>query len=167
MQVRLLDSSQNRVPGKITFREGKSALTYTVKKGTYYLSCKRATYSNTGVYLFKVYQQPLPTQVVAKKRLKKAVRIRWKKISGVTGYQIMIAKNSKFTKGKRVITISENNKRTVIRKLKKGKIYYVKIRSYCKTFGKTVYSSWGKTRKVRAKKEIKVKKTTKKSKKKS
>ena len=167
MQVRLLNSSEKRIPGRITFYEGKSALTYSVGKGTYYLSFKRPSHSNTGVYLFKVFQQPLPSEVVAKKRLKRAARIRWKKVSGVTGYQIMIAKNSKFTKGKRIITISENNNRTIIRSLKKGKIYHVKIRSYCKAFGKMVYSSWGKTRQIRAKKEIKVKKTKKKSKKKS
>ncbi len=166
MKVRLLDSSGNRVPGYLTFREGKSAIAYSVKKGTHYVSFERSPYSNTGVFLFKVFQQPLPTKVVAKKRLKKAVRIRWKPVAGVTGYQIVIAKNSKFTKGKRTFTADGSSKRMVIRSLKKGKIYYVKIRSYTKTFGRTIYSSWGDVRKVRAKKEIKVSKS-KKSKKKS
>ena len=75
--------------------------------------------------------------------------------SDVTGYQIMIAKNKKFTRGKRTITVDGSKKRAILSRLKKGRIYYVKIRSYTASFGNKIYSPWGKVRQVRAKKEIK------------
>lgn len=82
----------------------------------------------------------------------------WKKDVQATGYQIQYAKNSKFTVGKKSITVTKKNavvkKSTVtkkILKLTKNKKYYVRIRAYKKVNGKKYYSAWSKTAKVKCK----------------
>ena len=68
-------------------------------------------------------------------------KIKWKKKSGITGYQIQYSTNSKFKKGNKSIKIK--NAKTIskkITKLKAAKKYYVRIRTYK---GKK-YSSWSK-----------------------
>lgn len=58
-------------------------------------------------------------------------KIKWKKKSGITGYQIQYSTNSKFKKGNKSIKIK--NAKTVskkITKLKVAKKYYVRIRTY-------------------------------------
>ena len=54
------------------------------------------------------------------------IKLRWKRNSGVKGYQITYADNKKFKRAKKKVT----GKNTyTIKKMKKGKTYYVKIRA--------------------------------------
>ncbi len=79
-------------------------------------------------------------------------KIKWKKKSGITGYQIQYSTNSKFKKGNKSIKIK--NAKTVskkITKLKVAKKYYVRIRTYK---GKK-YSKWSKVKSIKTPKESK------------
>lgn len=72
-------------------------------------------------------------------------KIKWKKKSGITGYQIQYSTNSKFKKGNKSIKIK--NAKTIskkITKLKAAKKYYVRIRTYK---GKK-YSKWSKKKNI-------------------
>lgn len=72
-------------------------------------------------------------------------KIKWKKKSGITGYQIQYSTNSKFKKGNKSIKIK--NAKTgskKITKLKSNKKYYVRIRTYK---GKK-YSKWSKKKNI-------------------
>ena len=62
---------------------------------------------------------------------------------------MVIAKNAKFTKGRRVVRFSGLSK--VVSNLKAGK-YYVKVRAYRKINGKKVYGPWSKVKKIKIKK---------------
>ena len=76
---------------------------------------------------------------------KKAITVKWKKGSSITGYQIQYALNSKFTSGKKTVTITKAG--TVskkITKLKAKKKYYVRVRTYKTVSGKKYYSTWSK-----------------------
>lgn len=78
--------------------------------------------------------------------------VKWKKKSGITGYQIQYSTNSKFKKGNKSIKIK--NAKTVskkITKLKVAKKYYVRIRTYK---GKK-YSKWSKVKSIKTPKESK------------
>ena len=78
--------------------------------------------------------------------------IKWKKKSGITGYQIQYSTNSKFKKGNKSIKIK--NAKTIskkITKLKAAKKYYVRIRTYK---GKK-YSKWSKVKSIKTPKESK------------
>ncbi len=76
----------------------------------------------------------------------------WKKDTKAKGYQLVVAQNSKFTKGKKSVTISKNKTtKKTMKKLKSKKTYYVKIRAY-KMSGKTkVYGAYSKVKKVKVK----------------
>ena len=72
-----------------------------------------------------------------------------KKISGAAGYQVAYSINSSM-KGQKVKTFKGSS--ITITGLKKTKTYYFRVRSYKKQSGKTVYSSWGKVKKIKVKK---------------
>ena len=83
---------------------------------------------------------------------KKTLTASWKKLSGVTGFQIQLATNKKFTKGKKTVIIKKaNTTKYRFKKLKKKKQYYVRIRAYKTVQGKRYYGSWSgiKTAKVK------------------
>lgn len=79
-------------------------------------------------------------------------KIKWKKKSGITGYQIQYSTNSKFKKGNKSIKIkSAKTVSKKITKLKVAKKYYVRIRTYK---GKK-YSKWSKVKSIKTPKESK------------
>lgn len=87
---------------------------------------------------------------------KKAITVRWKKVSTIKGYQIQLATDKKFKKNKKTVTISkQKTTKATVKKLKSKKKYYVRIRTYknVKYKGKTikVYSSWSKVKTVKTK----------------
>lgn len=62
-------------------------------------------------------------------------------------------KSAKNAKGNKTKTISKNKTTSyTIKKLKKKKTYYVRIRTYKKVSGKTYYSEWSSVKKVKIKK---------------
>lgn len=81
----------------------------------------------------------------------KKVTVKWKKTSKAKGYQIQIASNKKFTKGKKTKTLSKTT--YSFKKLKKNKYYYVRVRAYVYNSNhKKVYGSWSTVKKVKIKK---------------
>lgn len=86
------------------------------------------------------------TTITSVKAQSKAFTVKWKKKSGITGYQIQYSTNSKFKKGNKSIKIK--NAKTIskrITKLKAAKKYYVRIRTYK---GKK-YSKWSKVKSIK------------------
>lgn len=102
---------------------------------------------------FSAFAASMPTTTITSvKAQSKAFTVKWKKKSGITGYQIQYSTNSKFKKGNKSIKIK--NAKTVskkITKLKVAKKYYVRIRTYK---GKK-YSKWSKVKSAKISKESK------------
>lgn len=94
----------------------------------------------------------------------KRVKVTWKKANGeVTGYEIQIARNKKFTKSLKTIDIKKANvSKKTIKKLKSKKKYFVRVRAYKTIDNKKYYGNWSKivSKKVKGKK-AKSKKTKK------
>ena len=88
----------------------------------------------------------------AKSTKKKTIQVQWKKLSGVTGYQVQTALDKKFKKGKKTYTVkkAKTTKKT-IKKLKSKKKYFVRIRAYKTVNGKKYYGSWSKAKSVKVK----------------
>lgn len=90
---------------------------------------------------------PKRQQATVKKVKDKRLQVKWKKDTKANGYQVQYSTDKKFKKNLRMETIKKNqtNSRT-FRNLNKGKIYYVRVRSYktIKTEGKEkkLYGSW-------------------------
>lgn len=105
---------------------------------------------------FKI--NPKGTSLKKLKKAKKAITVKWNKQAAkmsktrITGYQIQLATNSKFTKGKKLVTVkgyAATSKK--IKKLKKKKKYFVRIRTYKKVGKITYYSGWSKAKSVKTK----------------
>ena len=88
---------------------------------------------------------------VAKRKHKSAkIKVSFKKISGVTGYQIRVSSTKKFTKKKTITKfVSKTNVKVYVRKLKKAKKLYVQVRGYKIVGGKKVYGLWSGKKKVK------------------
>lgn len=86
----------------------------------------------------------------AKSVRKKTLLIQWKKVSKASGYQVQVGLNRKFTKGKKSDFVHKGKtaKKTV-RKLKRKKIYYVRVRAYRAYQGGRKYGKWSKIKKAR------------------
>ena len=78
--------------------------------------------------------------------------VRWFRDSNAQGYQVQYATNSKFTKNKKTRMVYRNTGSITLKKLKKKKTYYVRVRSYNVTSnGKIAYSGWSTKRKIKIK----------------
>lgn len=109
----------------------------------------------TGNQYNKNQQAARQSKVTAPSRVKlksvknkkgKKIQISWKKINGVTGYQIQYAANKKMRKAKKVTSAKTTY---TAKKLKKKKTYYVRVRVYIKNGTKKVYGRWSKIKKVK------------------
>ena len=80
--------------------------------------------------------------------------VKWKKKSGITGYQIQYSTNSKFKKNKKSIKIKKAKTTSKkISNLKESKKYYFRIRTYKSSNKKTRYSKWSKVKSIKTQKE--------------
>lgn len=124
-----------------------------VNKGTGYATVTGVGhYGGSKTISFKITAPSKPKKVTLKKlkTSKKSVTVSWKKIS-CSGYQIEYSTNKSFKKSKKVFCKSSKTTSKKIKKLKKGKKYYFRVRAYKTVNGKKTYGSWS------AKKSIKCK----------
>lgn len=150
----VVDSTGSQIGAQyytISFRNNKNAgiATVTVRfSGNYAGSMEQNfTIAPKGTTLSKV------------SAAKKGFTVKWKKQAAQTsGYEIQYATKAKFSKKDTKSVVINKNKTTgkKVAKLKGGKKYYVRIRTYknAKVQGKTVkvYSAWSKTKTVKTKK---------------
>lgn len=87
-----------------------------------------------------------------KNKAKGKALVKWKKVSGVTGYQIQYASKANFKNGKKVKVAGAAKDNNTLSKLGKKKTYYVRIRTYLTEGGKTYYGKWSGSKNVVIKK---------------
>ncbi|MBR1751502.1 MAG: leucine-rich repeat protein [Ruminococcus sp.] len=122
---------------------GKATITIT-GKGNYTGSVSKT---------FSINPKSTSVSKLTNQKGKKA-KVTYKKVAGVTGYQVTYSTSKKFTKSttKNVNVKGAAKTSKVLKKLKKNKTYYVKVRSYQKVSGTTYYSTYSKVKKVKIKK---------------
>ena len=104
----------------------------------------------------KKINQAKITNLKAKSKSKKKITVSWKKVKKAVGYEVQVSKTRKFKKAL-FDKFTTKKKITFKKKLKSGKIYYVRVRAYATykdAYGKPqkVYSKWiKKVRKVKVK----------------
>lgn len=131
---------------------GSSKFSIALPKGTYYLAVKNANTDFTGNYQLKLTSSDFTkTSIKSLKSPKKsALNITVNKQANITGYQIQLATNSKFTQNKKSYLITSNSKS--ITNLKSKNTYYVKVRTYTTAEnGEKCYSSWSAIKSVNIK----------------
>ena len=77
------------------------------------------------------------------------VQVKCKKVSAVSGYEVQYSLKKKFS-GAKTKTMRATAKK--LKKLKKGKKYYFRIRTFVENNGKKYYSDWSKKKVVKIKK---------------
>lgn len=116
---------------KNNIKPGKATVTITGK----------GNYTGTKTATFMIVPKKA---TVAKATSKKsgALTVTWKKDSTATGYQVIAAKNSKMTSGKKTANITKvSTASKTFTKLTKGKKYYAKVRAYKTIGGKKYYGA--------------------------
>ena len=84
-----------------------------------------------------------------KRNSSKKATVKWKKISGVAGYQVTYASKSNF-KGAKTKDVSKSKTSYTITGLKKGTVYYVKVRAYKKdSKGKKIPGKYSTVKKIK------------------
>ena len=159
-------NAKARKPG-VTVKVGTvklAATQYTVSYaagrknvGTYKVTVNlKGNYKGTKAANFTIV--PKGATIVKPAAAKKAITVKWKKQaakmskSRITGYQVQCCTNKKFKSGVKKKTVKGYKKTAVkVSKLKSKKTYYVRVRTYMKTGGKTYYSNWSKAKAVKAK----------------
>ena len=98
---------------------------------------------------FKISLKPTAISKLLSK--KKAVTVKYAKGQANAGYQVQYSLKKNMKKAKTITVKGAKTTNKTIKKLKKGKKYYVRVRTYATVNGKKAYSSWS------AKKSVKVK----------
>ncbi|MBO7674925.1 MAG: hypothetical protein J6S63_07935, partial [Atopobiaceae bacterium] len=139
----------------------------TLKKGTHFSVTYASGRKAVGTYNIKVTLKggyagsktvtftivPKATSVSKLTAASKGFTVTWKKqATQTTGYQVQYATNAKFTAGAKTVTVKGTG--TVSKKVAKltaKKRYYVRVRTYRTTGGKTYYSAWSAAKNVTTK----------------
>ena len=100
----------------------------------------------------KILRLTAPTKLKIANQKGRKLSVTWKKQKKISGYQIQYSTGKTFAKGTKMINIVKSSDKAVIKKLKKGKTYYVRMRSYQKSGSKKTYSAWSSYTKVKIKK---------------
>lgn len=110
----------------------------------------KAVVKNGSIKELKVRTNPKKLSCKVARSGKNALRMTWNKDTTVTGYQVYLSTSSNFKSGVKSVTISKNsNYAYTFKNLKKGKTYYLRIRSYKKVGKTTYYSAYSSTVKIK------------------
>ena len=82
-------------------------------------------------------------------RSENCIKIKWKKVNGINGYQIQYSTNKEFKKAKKITIKSKTTTSKTIKNIGNSKKYYLRISSYKKNKGKNIYSNWSKNKVIK------------------
>ena len=121
--------------------------TYSVKRGPTYGFGMAPAYYDTGIqYTVTFKYKPNAPKIKALTSKKRRARVKWSTVKGVTGYTIQYSRSKNFKKKTTVMTYSDKDYAKYTKKLKKGKKYYFRVRSFVIQAGqnssKTYNSKW-------------------------
>lgn len=155
MSIRLYDSQGKEIKRLGFLKENEKnadSITVPLQPGTYYVG---VTASMGRIPYTIVTSGDASVKKVAGVKVsspaKGKLKIKWKKVSG-SGYEVCYSRNKNFKNGKKK-DISNASKMSFTKKgLKRGKVYYVRVRAYKLINSSKSYGSWSAVKKVRVKK---------------
>lgn len=140
---------------QVTYTFGKESITANLQAGRCYVIIVNEDEGDYYPYTLALTQTPSVS--VDKVAIKKAVStktkkatVTWKKVSGVNGYQVTYSLKKNFKKAKSV-NVAATKAKVTLKKLKKGKTYYVKVRAFKVVEGNKYYGAYSKKLKVKVK----------------
>lgn len=172
-EVQILDASGTEIYTE-SIGEGLSTVSADLLAGNYTLRLCAGFWTGCRFSFISAFQpsgetktesaSKIPTTTITKvKNVKtysyyKQISVSFKRKSYVDGYQIQVARDKKFKKGKKTITCDSIYNKEIVTGLKKG-TYYVRIRPYVTarktnnytSIYKNYYASWSKVKSVKVK----------------
>lgn len=121
---------------------------------TYTVKFKSTCPEYKGTVKLHLEIKPAKITIKAPKAAKKAITVKWKKgkKAQVTGYQVMVATDKKFTKNVKKTFVKGYSKTSYkMTKLKAKQKYFVKVRAYKTVKEVKIYSDWSKVKTVKTK----------------
>lgn len=145
-------SKEPVVDAKIYAPKGSYAIKYAKQNNIAYTETKAAASgNNSGNTSANITRKKVRVTALTSSKAG-TIKLKWKKLSGADGYEIQYARNAKFTKNKKKVTVKKAAATSkTIKKLKKKSRYYVRIRAYKKANRKTAYSKWSAKKSVKCK----------------
>jgi len=86
-------------------------------------------------------------RITVKKKGGKKAKISWKKVAGANRYELQYSLKSNFKKGLKKIILKKTS--VTIKNLKKGKVYYFRVRGIAKNGGKNIYGKYSSKKKIK------------------
>ncbi len=128
----ILSSSNYTVKYSGNTKPGKATVTITFNGKNY-----------KGVFTKTFTVKPKKAALTSVKRVSKTqIRVKWKKDTTVSGYQIEYATGSNFSNSRKALISSKNTTSKTLKSLKSNKKYYFRVRSYKTVKGKKIYGAW-------------------------
>jgi len=151
--ISLFDANNSQVGDDYTYdgttKASKDVIVRALKKGTYYVRV-RGWYVDSVTYKLTPTYYVNNTKVVSPVRAKKAITVKWKKVSGVAKYQVRYSLK-KNMKGAKKVDASKKTTSKKIKGLKSKRTYYVQVRAVKKIGGVYYYSSWSTKKAIKTK----------------
>ncbi len=140
---------------RIATIKGGSTLTYIDKTATangarytYKIVARNSVGKSAKSRSVKIYRVLTPDITALKSITAGRMTVQWRRNAKASGYVIQYSRNKNFSVRKNVYVRSRNVVSKTITGLSKGKVYYVRIRTYKTVSGKKYYSGWSKVKRV-------------------
>ncbi len=157
--IKNTSSTKDGVIKKFKFKKLKTATKHRFRVKTY-LTYNKKTYKSSPCTGKTTYTKPATEKAIrmGRSKKKKTISVAFGRLPRVTGYNVKIATDKKFTKGVKVKSTRTKKGFVIIRKLNKKKTYYAKVRGYLKVGSKIYYGAYSKVvykKGKKAKKKVK------------
>lgn len=131
----------------------KANASYKFKVRAYKTTADKKTLTGEISDVLKAYTKPAAPKLSSLSApSKKKINVKWKKVSSVTGYQIMWSTTKNFSSNTKTYDVKSSKKVSQkITTAQSKKAYYVRIRSYKTRDGKKYYSAWSNTKSIKTK----------------
>ena len=136
---RLVQGTDYRLTYKNNRKVGRATVTITGK----------GRFTGTRKATFIIVPKAAPTLKAAPG--KQQIAASWKKLPGATGYQLAYSLKKNFTPATTKTVKGDANTKLTLKKLKAKTTYFLRVRSYLRSGGKTYYSKWSPAKKVTTK----------------
>lgn len=154
IKIAVYDSSMNSCYTNTIGSGQRGTVPIPLAEGTYYLALAKQDKDCVGSYSFSlefIVKVPDTPQIKSAKNVSgKKLSVSWNAVDGAEGYEVQYATSSNFKSGVKKDDLTSTKE--TYSGLKKGKTYYVRVRSYVTVNDTYKYSKWSTKKAVKIKK---------------
>lgn len=154
IKIAVYDSSMNSCYTNTIGSGQRETVPIPLSEGTYYFAFAKQDKDCVGSYSFSlefIVKVPDTPQIKSAKNVSgKKLSVSWNAVDGAEGYEVQYATSSNFKSGVKKDDLTSTKE--TYSGLKKGKTYYVRVRSYVTVNDTYKYSKWSTKKAVKIKK---------------